>query len=99
MKVALSSTAEQDSAERTQVITSASQEQMRRMDVEREDMLSLFKCLDADQSGDILCPTCLACSDQGVRVEDQGIRVESLNSGYCNTGRDTYPSIAQRSLL
>ena len=26
------------------------------MDVEREDMLSLFKCLDADQSGDILCP-------------------------------------------
>eukprot|EP00439_Symbiodinium_sp_Y106_P047516 s3195_g6.t1 len=30
------------------------QEQMRRMDVEREDMLSLFKCLDADQSGDIL---------------------------------------------
>lgn len=29
-------------------------EQMRRMDVEREDMLSLFKCLDADQSGDIM---------------------------------------------
>mmetsp|Transcript_40371 Transcript_40371/g.93641 ORF Transcript_40371/g.93641 Transcript_40371/m.93641 type:complete len:596 (+) Transcript_40371:95-1882(+) len=29
------------------------QDQMRRMDMEREDMLSLFKCLDEDQSGDI----------------------------------------------